>query len=100
MSLIQDLRDEKIYAIKVDPEGDKVMRMNAQTARVGAGPPLGVDAPACFLPPRAALVELRAPFGFAALMVGITPLRLLPSRPSPKRYQCLLSDVTLPRVRQ
>jgi hypothetical protein len=32
--------------------------------------------------------------------VGITPLRLLPSRPSRKRYQYLLSDVTLPRVRQ
>jgi hypothetical protein len=31
---------------------------------------------------------------------GITPPRLLPSRPSRKRYQYLLSDVTLPRVRQ
>ncbi len=39
-------------------------------------------------------------FGFAALGVGITPLRLLPSRPSQKRYQYLLSDVMLPRVRQ
>src|SRR5262249_61539297 len=37
MSLIQDLRDENIRAIKVDPEGDKVMRMNAQTARIEAG---------------------------------------------------------------
>ena len=37
MSLIQDLRDEKISAVKVDPEGDKVMRMNAQTARIEAG---------------------------------------------------------------
>jgi predicted phage terminase large subunit-like protein len=37
MSLIQDLRDENIYAIKVDPAGDKVMRMNAQTARIEAG---------------------------------------------------------------
>jgi predicted phage terminase large subunit-like protein len=37
MSLIQDLRDENIHAIKVDPEGDKVMRMNAQTARIEAG---------------------------------------------------------------
>src|SRR5262245_15415589 len=30
----------------------------------------------------------------------VTPLRLLPSRPSQKRYQYLLSDVMLPRVRQ
>jgi predicted phage terminase large subunit-like protein len=37
MSLIQDLRDENIHAIKVDPEGDKVMRMNTQTARIEAG---------------------------------------------------------------
>ena len=37
MSLIQDLRDEDIYAIKVDPAGDKIMRMNAQTARIEAG---------------------------------------------------------------
>src|SRR5262245_63086122 len=37
MSLIQDLRDENIRAIKVDPEGDKVMRMNAQTALFEAG---------------------------------------------------------------
>jgi predicted phage terminase large subunit-like protein len=37
MSLIQDLSDENIYAIKFDPAGDKVMRMNAQTARIEAG---------------------------------------------------------------
>jgi predicted phage terminase large subunit-like protein len=38
MSLIQDLEDEEdIHAVSVDPEGDKVMRMNAQTARLEAG---------------------------------------------------------------
>jgi predicted phage terminase large subunit-like protein len=35
MSLIQDLED--IHAIAIDPQGDKVMRMNAQTARIEAG---------------------------------------------------------------
>jgi predicted phage terminase large subunit-like protein len=37
MSLIQDLRRNNIHAIKIDPEGDKVMRMNEQTARIEAG---------------------------------------------------------------
>jgi hypothetical protein len=37
MSLIQDLKRERIYAVAVDPEGDKAMRMNAQTARIEAG---------------------------------------------------------------
>jgi predicted phage terminase large subunit-like protein len=37
MSLIQDLQDEHIHAIAVDPAGDKVMRMNEQTARIEAG---------------------------------------------------------------
>jgi predicted phage terminase large subunit-like protein len=37
MSLIQDLKCEGINAIAVDPEGDKAMRMNAQTARIEAG---------------------------------------------------------------
>src|SRR5262249_59381282 len=37
MSLIQDLKAENIHAIGVDPDGDKVMRMNAQTARIEAG---------------------------------------------------------------
>src|SRR5262249_32564535 len=37
MSLIQDLRDENIQAIKVDPEGEKIMRMNAQTRRSDTG---------------------------------------------------------------
>ena len=37
MSLIQDLKRENIHAVKVKPEGDKVMRMNAQTARIEAG---------------------------------------------------------------
>ena len=37
MSLIQDLEREHIHAIAVDPVGDKVMRMNQQTARIEAG---------------------------------------------------------------
>jgi phage terminase large subunit-like protein len=37
MSLVQDLKREGINAIAVDPEGDKAMRMNAQTARIEAG---------------------------------------------------------------
>ena len=37
MSLIQDLKRESIHAIAIDPEGDKAMRMNAQTARIEAG---------------------------------------------------------------
>jgi len=36
MSLIQDLKNDQIHAIAVDPEGDKVMRMNQQTARIEA----------------------------------------------------------------
>jgi predicted phage terminase large subunit-like protein len=34
MSLIQDLQQQGIPAIAVDPVGDKVMRMNQQTARI------------------------------------------------------------------
>jgi len=37
MSLIQDLEREGMYPIGVDPVGDKVMRMNEQTARIEAG---------------------------------------------------------------
>ena len=37
MSLIQDLSQENIRAVRVDPEGDKVIRMNQQTARIEAG---------------------------------------------------------------
>ena len=37
MPLIQDLKREGIHAIAVDPKGDKLMRMNAQTARIEAG---------------------------------------------------------------
>jgi predicted phage terminase large subunit-like protein len=37
MSLIQDLKRDDIHAIKIDPDGDKVMRMNAQTAPIEAG---------------------------------------------------------------
>ena len=37
MSLIQDLRRDRIRAIAVNPQGDKAMRMNAQTARIEAG---------------------------------------------------------------
>ena len=37
MALIQELkRDNKIYAQEVDPQGDKVVRMHAQTARMEA----------------------------------------------------------------
>ena len=37
LSLIQDLHREKIYAIGIDPEGDKILRMEAQTPRIEAG---------------------------------------------------------------
>ena len=37
MSLIQDLRRENIHPIGVDPDGDKIMRMAAQTAPIEAG---------------------------------------------------------------
>ena len=37
MSLIQELRREGIRAIEVKPEGDKIMRMNAHTAKIEAG---------------------------------------------------------------
>jgi len=37
LSLIQDLRRQDIHAIGVHPEGDKVMRMTAQTAPIEAG---------------------------------------------------------------
>jgi predicted phage terminase large subunit-like protein len=37
LSLIQDLRRESISAIAVDPNGDKIMRMAAQTAPIEAG---------------------------------------------------------------
>jgi predicted phage terminase large subunit-like protein len=37
MSLIQDLKRENIHVVDIVPEGDKIMRMNAQTARIEAG---------------------------------------------------------------
>jgi predicted phage terminase large subunit-like protein len=37
LSLIQDLQRERIYPIGVDPDGDKIMRMAAQTAPIEAG---------------------------------------------------------------
>ena len=38
MSLIQDLdKQQNIRAVPVDPEGDKVMRMNANTVRIEVG---------------------------------------------------------------
>ena len=39
MSLIQDLQDEKdrIYAVPVEPEGEKVIRMHRHSARIEAG---------------------------------------------------------------
>ena len=45
MSLIQELKRENIHALAIDPQGDKIMRMNAQTARIEAG--------SVFLPSRA-----------------------------------------------
>lgn len=36
-SLIQDLRRDNVHAIGVRPEGDKVLRMSAQSAKVEAG---------------------------------------------------------------
>ena len=37
MPLIQDLKRDNIHAIAIEPKDDKVMRMNAQTARIEAG---------------------------------------------------------------
>jgi predicted phage terminase large subunit-like protein len=37
MSLLQDLRQHDIYAIGIEPEGNKIMRMSEQTARIEAG---------------------------------------------------------------
>ena len=37
MSLIQDLKREHIHAVPVQPKEDKMIRMNAQTARIEAG---------------------------------------------------------------
>jgi predicted phage terminase large subunit-like protein len=37
MSLIQDLKCEHIHAVAVQPKEEKVIRMNAQTARIEAG---------------------------------------------------------------
>jgi predicted phage terminase large subunit-like protein len=37
MSLIQDLRQHNIHAICIVPDGDKIMRMHRQTARIEAG---------------------------------------------------------------
>jgi predicted phage terminase large subunit-like protein len=45
MCLIQDLRQEGIYAVPIDPEGDKVMRMTRHTPRL--------EAAAVLLPKRA-----------------------------------------------
>jgi predicted phage terminase large subunit-like protein len=36
-SLVQDLSDQKIPAIAIRPEGDKIIRMSAQTAKIEAG---------------------------------------------------------------
>lgn len=49
LSLIQDLRRQDIHPIAINPEGDKVMRMSAQTAPIEAG--------AVHLPARAGWVE-------------------------------------------
>jgi predicted phage terminase large subunit-like protein len=49
LSLIQDLRRQNIHPIGVNPEGDKVMRMAAQTAPIEAG--------AVHLPTRAGWID-------------------------------------------
>jgi len=49
LSLIQDLRRENIHPIGINPEGDKIMRMAAQTAPIEAG--------AIHLPARAAWLD-------------------------------------------
>jgi predicted phage terminase large subunit-like protein len=37
MSLVQELRQQHIHAIAVQPKEDKIIRMNAQTARIESG---------------------------------------------------------------
>jgi predicted phage terminase large subunit-like protein len=37
MSLIQELKRDGVHAIAINPEGDKVMRMTAQTSRIESG---------------------------------------------------------------
>jgi predicted phage terminase large subunit-like protein len=37
LGLIQELKRDHIHALPIDPEGDKIFRMNAQTARIEAG---------------------------------------------------------------
>ena len=37
MSLLQELKRQHIYAVPMNPSGDKVMRMHGQTARIEAG---------------------------------------------------------------
>ena len=49
MGLIQDLKREHIHAVPINPEGDKIMRMNNQTCRIEAG--------SLFLPRRATWLE-------------------------------------------
>ncbi len=49
MGLIQDLKRDQVHAIPINPESDKVMRMNNQTSRIEAG--------AVFLPQQAAWLE-------------------------------------------
>jgi predicted phage terminase large subunit-like protein len=70
MSLIQDLRRDEIRAIAIDPEGDKVMRMNAQTARIEAG--------AVFLPEKAPWLTTFAR-SFSHFRPDIPPTRSMPS---------------------
>ncbi len=49
MGLIQDLEREHIHPIAINPEGDKIMRMNNQTGPIEAG--------AVLLPRRAPWLE-------------------------------------------
>jgi phage terminase large subunit-like protein len=64
MSLLQDLTKEHIFAIAVEPEGDKTMRMNSQTARIEAG--------SVSLPGRAPLAR-RIPSRGRRFLAGVEP---------------------------
>ena len=70
-SLVQDLKRDGVYCIPIKPEGDKVVRMSACSARIESGSVL--------LPPKAAwLDEFRAelsPSHTARMTIRRTPYR-------------------------
>ena len=79
MPLIQDLKHDNIHAIAFEPKDDKLMRMNAQTARIEAGSVyLPVRAPwldefrrSCWRFPRAATPIRSTPSRKASIMLSI-----------------------------